>query len=152
MKVKTRVFGEIDIADDKIITLDGGIIGFPDLRRFTILYNNEKGDDTDTILWFQSLDEPQFAMPVIVPTLVKPDYNPTVNDEYLAPLGDLTPENLYVLVTVRVPKDLKDMTVNLKAPIIINTDTRKGAQIIIEDDLDVRFPIYDVLAKGAREV
>ena len=37
MKAKTRLFGEIDIADDKIITLEKGMIGFPELtgRRLT---------------------------------------------------------------------------------------------------------------------
>ena len=38
------------------------------------------------------------------------------------------------------------MSVNLKAPIIINADTRKGAQIICEnDDYEVKYKVYDVL-------
>ena len=32
MKINTRIFGEIEIAEDKIITFENGIIGFPDLR------------------------------------------------------------------------------------------------------------------------
>ena len=72
-----------------------------------------------------------------------------MNDELLEPLGKLGPDNLYVLVTVKVPVDIKNMTVNLKAPLIINTDNMKGAQIIVEnDDYDVRFPIYDILKKA----
>lgn len=149
MKANTRLFGEIDIQEDKIVTLEQGIIGFPELKKFTLIYDSEKGDDSDTIMWFQSLDEPQFAMPVMQPSLVKPFYNPTVNDELLEPLGKLGPDNLYVLVTVKVPADIKNMTVNLKAPLIINTDNMKGAQIIVEnDDYDVRFPIYDILKKA----
>ena len=31
MKINTRIFGEIDIADEKIIHVQGGIVGFPDL-------------------------------------------------------------------------------------------------------------------------
>lgn len=147
MKVNTRLFGEIEIQDDKIITLDKGIVGFPDLKRFTIIYDTEKEGKT-TIMWFQSLDEPQFAMPVVVPGDIVPDYNPTVNDELLEPLGELTEENLYVLVTIKVPKNIEEMTINLKAPIIINTDTLKGGQIIVEDDVDVRFPVYDILKKA----
>ena len=42
MKLKTRVFGEIDIDDEKIITFENGIIGFPDLKRFTLIFNEEK--------------------------------------------------------------------------------------------------------------
>ena len=147
MKVNTRLFGEIEIQDDKIITLDKGIVGFPDLNRFTIIYDTEK-EGKAKIMWFQSLDEPQFAMPVVTPGDVVPDYNPTVNDELLEPLGELTEENLYVLVTIKVPEKIEDMTINLKAPIIINTDTLKGGQIIVEDDVDVRFPVYDILKKA----
>lgn len=147
MKVNTRLFGEIEIQDDKIITLDKGIVGFPDLKRFTIIYDTEKAEKT-SIMWFQSLDEPQFALPVIAPGEIVSDYNPTVNDELLEPLGELTEDNLYVLVTIKVPKNIEDMTINLKAPIIINTDNLKGGQIIVEDDVDVRFPVYEILKKA----
>ena len=43
------------------------------------------------------------------------------------------------------------MTVNLKAPIIVNTDTRLGGQIIVEDDYEVRYPIYEILKKTKEE-
>ncbi|MBO6214813.1 MAG: flagellar assembly protein FliW [Lachnospiraceae bacterium] len=145
MTVNTRLFGEVTIDDDKIIKLEKGIVGFPDLKNFTLIYDNEKGEDERSIMWFQSLDEPQFAMPVLNPIDIVADYNPTVNDELLEPLGELTEDNLYVLVTVKVPKKIEDMTINLKAPIIINSENRQGGQIIVEDDVDVRFPIYDIL-------
>ncbi len=150
MRVNTRLFGEIEIQDDKIITLDKGIVGFPDLKMFTIIYDNgsEAGEGKTSMMWFQSLDEPQFAMPVVVPGDIVPDYNPTVNDELLEPLGELTEDNLYVLVTLKVPREIEKMTINLKAPIIINTDTLKGGQIIVEDDVEVRFPVYEILKKA----
>ena len=100
MTVNTRLFGEVTIDDDKINKLEKGIVGFPDLKNFTLIYDNEKGEDERSIMWFQSLDEPQFAMPVLNPIDIVADYNPTVNDDLLEPLGDLTEDNLYVLVTV----------------------------------------------------
>ena len=42
MKAKTRLFGEIDIADDKIITLEKGMIGFPELTHFSLIFDEEK--------------------------------------------------------------------------------------------------------------
>ena len=144
MRVETRLFGEIDIEESKIITFANGLVGFPDMKKFTIIYDEEK-PGKNGIMWFQSLDEPQFAMPVMEPNLVKPDYNPTVNDELLAPLGELTENNLYVLVTVTVPRDITRMCVNLKGPIVINTDTLLANQIVVEDDVEIRFPIYNIL-------
>ena len=148
MKVNTRLFGGIDVQEDKIINIDKGIIGFPDMKLFTLVFDSEKDDKN--IMWFQSLDEPAFAMPVVVPNDIIEDYNPTIEDELLQPLGELTPENTYVLVTVKVPRNIEEMTINLKAPIIINTDTLIGGQIIVEDDVEVRFPVYDLLKKGEK--
>jgi flagellar assembly factor FliW len=97
------------------------------------------------IMWLQSLDEPQFAIPVVDPAGICADYNPTVNDELLTPLGQFSEESLFVLVTIRVPSDITRMTINLKGPIIINTDNLRGEQIIVEDEVQTRFPIYDIL-------
>lgn len=145
MKVNTRIFGEIDIAEDKIIDFPGGIIGFPELTQFTIIYDEEKGVNAG-IRWIQSLQEPGFAMPVMDPLVVKEDYNPEVNDEILEPVGNITPDNMLVLVTVTVPSDLTKMTVNLRGPIVINADEKKGCQIIVDgEDYPVKYPIYDIL-------
>ena len=145
MVIKTRVFGEIEIDDSKIITFSNGIIGFPDLKKFTLLYDTEK---TGGIKWLQSLDEPAFAMPVMDPLYVKENYNPVVDDELLKPLGKLDPEEILVLVTATVPKDLTQMSVNLQAPIIVNAENKTGCQIIIDNEggeFPVKFMVYDIL-------
>lgn len=145
MIINTKVFGEVEITDDKIITFPGGIIGFPELRRFTLLHDEEQGVSAG-IRWLQSLEEPGFAMPVMDPLVVKEDYNPEIDDELLTGIGEVTPDNLLVLVTVRVPSDLTQMSVNLQGPIIINVDERRACQIIVDTDIyPVRFPIYEIL-------
>lgn len=145
MIINTKAFGEVEITDDKIITFPGGIIGFPDMKRFTLLHDEEHGVAAG-IRWLQSLEEPGFAMTVMDPLVVKEDYNPEIDDELLAGIGEVTPDNLLVLVTVRVPSDLTQMSVNLQGPIVINVDERKACQIIVDADAyPVRFPIYDIL-------
>lgn len=145
MKINTRIFGEIEISDEKIITFENGIIGFPEMKRFTLLHDEEKGNQVG-IRFLQSLDEPAFALPVMDPFVVKGDYAPEVEDELLASLGNVTEENVLVLVTVTVPSDLTQMSVNLQGPIIINVDERKACQIIIDtNNYPVKYPIYDIL-------
>ena len=102
------------------------------------------------IMWLQSMDDGDIAFPVADPLTVKEDYLPTVSEEILAPLGEMREDNTYILVTVTVPKKVEDFSVNLKAPIVINMDTNKGAQIITEDDYPVKYKIYDLL-KGNTE-
>lgn len=144
MQILTKVFGEIVIDDDKIIHFPKGIIGFPDLTEFTLVHDEEKG--TESIHWLQSLQEPAFAMPVMDPLIVCPDYNPEADDELLGVIGEIVPEELLVLVTVTVPKDLTKMSVNLKGPIVINAAEKKAVQIIVEgDEYPVKYPIYDIV-------
>ncbi len=145
MLIQTKYFGEIDLTEEKIITLDRGLFGFEEFKKYTILYDCEK-EGGSNISWFQSVDEPTLALPVINPLLVKEDYNPVVEDELLSGIGEITEENLVILLTMTVPADIKEMSVNLKAPIIINADTRKGAQLIVENqDYEVKYKIYDLL-------
>ena len=157
MRAKTRIFGEIDIPQDKIITMEKGMIGFSELKNYTLIYNSEKENDKKSIMWLQSLDDGDIAFPVMTPDIIMPDYKPTVNEELLAPLGDLNAplgdlneENMYVIVTVNVPSDITKIACNLKAPIVVNTDSNKAAQLIVEDDYKVHFPIYDII-KGKKE-
>ncbi len=148
MKINTRIFGEIEVEDEKILTFANGIIGFPDLKRFTLLHDEERGSNVG-IRYLQSLDEPAFAMPVMDPLLVQPGYDPEVEDELLASAGELTEDNILVLVTVTVPADLTKMSVNLQGPIVINVDEHKACQIIVDTEkFPVKFPIYDILQSG----
>ncbi|WP_310604060.1 flagellar assembly protein FliW [Anaerosporobacter sp.] len=144
MLIQTRTFGEIDLDENKIITFENGPMGFEEYKSFTILYDIE--DEKSKISWLQSVEEPSLALPIITPAVVKEDYNPTVEDEMLKPLGELTEDNLIVFLIVTASSDVKKTTVNLKAPIVINADTKKGCQIIAENaDYVIRYNIYDAM-------
>ncbi len=145
MIINTRVFGAIDITEDKIITFESGIIGFPDLKHFTLLHDDEEGKDAG-IRFLQSIEEPGFAMPVMDPLIVKPDYDPQVEDELLKSLGKIDESNLLVLVSATIPSDLTKMSVNLQGPFVINVEERKACQVIVDTDkFPVKFPIYEIL-------
>ena len=55
MKADSRIFGKIEIEDDKIITLEKGMIGFPDLNHFALIYDEEKEKKYNSIMWLQSI-------------------------------------------------------------------------------------------------
>ena len=151
MLVKTRYFGEIDLTEDKIVTFEQGIMGFEEYKKYTILYDSDE-EKKGNIMWFQSIEEPSLALPVINPLYVMSDYNPEVNEELLKPLGEMTEENVCILLTMTVPKDIKLTTANLKAPLIINADTRKGAQVVVENtDYGVKYNVYEAIEKMKAE-
>lgn len=148
MKINTRLFGEVEISDEKIITFENGIIGFPDMKKFALIHDEEEGSGAG-IRFLQSLDEASFAMPVMNPLIVKPDYNPEVDDDLLSGIGHTEGDDLLVLVTVSVPSDLTKMSVNLQGPIVVDAETHKACQVIVDNgDYPVKFPIYDILQSG----
>ena len=150
MKIQTRAFGEVDIEDDKIILFPEGIVGFPDLKRFALIYDKEKGNTS--IQWMQSVDEQGFALPVMNPLIVCPDYNPVVEDSILKPVGNLDENDMLVLVTVTIPKDIKEISVNLRGPIVVNANECRACQVILDDEeYKIKFPIYDILEKNKND-
>ena len=139
------------MADDKLIKFEGGLVGFPELVDFALIHDLDD-EKAQGIQWLQSVQEPQFAIPVIDPISVMEKYNPQIEDELLKPLGELNGDNMLVLVTVTVPRDISQMSVNLRGPIIINTDTRKAAQVIAEgEEYAVKYPVYEILKSRKEE-
>ena len=147
MKAKTRLFGDVDIPDEKIITFDQGVLGFEDFKKFTIIFDSSKDKGT-SISWLQCMDEPTLAFPMISPYDVMPEFNPVVEYEWLQSLGEITEDNVVIFALVNIKSDVKKLTANMKAPIIINSDTCKGTQLIVENsDYQIKYNIYDVIQK-----
>src|SRR5699024_5788132 len=98
-----------------------------------------------------------FALPVISPYIVKEDYNPLVDKELLRYLQEGQEEDmndsLLILLSLTIPKNMKDISVNMKAPFIINSHTKKGIQVIAEnDDYQIKHKIYNILqSKNAKK-
>ena len=148
MNIETKLFGTIEVDESKLIVFVNGIVGFPDLTDFLLIHDSEGNGN---IKWLQSVQEPAFAMPVMNPLNVKEDYNPSIEDELLKPLDIKDENDILVLVTVTVPKDIEKMSVNLMAPIIISGETKKANQIIVDQEgYVVKYPIYEIL-KAAKE-
>ena len=152
MQINTRVFGEIEIDDNKIITFDNGLMGFEEYKRYAIIFDSEK-ESKGKIMWLQSMDDPRLAFPVIDPMFVNPEYNPIVEDEWLESIGEFNSgEDLYLLAVLTVPSDLTRMTANMKAPLIINTLTKKGCQMIVNnEDYLVRYNVYEYIQSIRKE-
>jgi flagellar assembly factor FliW len=148
MKFKTRHFGEIEIAEEKVLLFPHGIIGFPNHRKFCLINRPE----SNPYFWLQCVDQPEWAFVVLPMQVFKPDYQLE-----LAPaertLLKLTPEDTaVVLAVVVVPPDPHQTTVNLLAPIVVNERALLGSQIINENGLyRTRHLLRDELKPVAKE-
>ena len=155
MVLNTRNFGEIEIDDRKIITFQDGIPGFFDDRHFVLFKHgmeetDEFEDDTDSeedyFWWLQSVDDGDVAFVLMDVFMVMPDYEPHVDDEEMDLLGEYDPEHFVVYNIVSISDDPAKISVNLKAPIIINVKERIGRQVVAEnEDYPIRYSIAKVL-------
>jgi flagellar assembly factor FliW len=151
MLVQTKFFGEVEIDDAKILDFPNGIIGFEDFKKFAIIYDID--DDKETkISWLQSVEEATLALPVIDPMAIVNEYSPMIEDELLKPLGNSADEDLLCLLVMIVPSDMTKVTANMKAPVIINSKTNKGVQLIVDNaDYPVKFNVYESVQKMKKE-
>ena len=147
MIAKTKFFGEIELDDDKVLEFPNGIIGFEEHKRYAIMYDEDNDNET-RISWLQSLDEPLLALPIIDPLAIVPEYAPMIEDELLKALGNPADEELLFFLVLTVPSDMTKVTANMKAPIIIHAETKKGIQLIVENtDYPVKFNVYESVQK-----
>ena len=144
MRISTTRFGDINIAPGKIITMPDGLPGLDALKRYALLSTEE----TDPFHWLQALDAADVSLVVINPYLLFPDYKPLVPEEIFEQLGAENTEDVLVLTVAVIPREFRNMTTNLLAPVLINTRTNVGKQIILENsDYDLRHPIFDKIRK-----
>lgn len=132
-EIETRYFGTVGIEEEKIIHFPAGIPGFEEYKEYTIIYDIDS-EEEPFFSWLQCVTEKGLAFPIVNPFRVVEDYNPTVEDALLEPLGEFTPEDLAVFLLATVPGDVKKASVNMKAPLLINTKNRQAMQIIAENE------------------
>lgn len=132
MKIQTRKFGEIEVDENKMLTIPEGLPGFPGYERFALL------EDPNTVpfCWLQSEQEPKLALVVMNPFVFKPDYKLDL-DAVMKMQGwnDASREDLsvYVVINISNRQEDKEITANLIGPIVINTKNRQGVQVVLSD-------------------
>jgi len=138
--IKTTRFGEIEISEDHLINFVDGIIGFPQLKRYVLIESNI----IPLIWWLQSMDAPEVAFPVAEPYFFKRDYKVVMTDADRHCLQYEVTDRLKVLNILTIPTEMARMTVNLKAPVVIDIQKATGTQVIMQDKtLEVRTPAWE---------
>ncbi len=130
MKITSRTLGEIELADEQIVEMPSGMIGFPAFNRYALV---PFADSDVPFLWWQCIDDPSVCFILIDPALVYPDYEVAVPHEELEDIRLKAASEGSVYVVVTVPSDPRQMTVNLMGPIVINRSARKAKQLVLTD-------------------
>ncbi len=129
--VQTTRFGTFEADADLVITFPDGMIGFENCKRFLVVHH----DENNAFRWLQAVDEPAIAFPIVEPTAFRSAYTPTIadSDARFLELTPTTPMLIFTIVSVP-PHNPQEMTANLLGPLVINGLTRRGKQVIVQDE------------------
>ncbi|MDN4173578.1 flagellar assembly protein FliW [Nocardioides sp. SOB77] len=117
------------MSDIPVIEMVHPLPGFPGERRFTLVELDEDG----VLCALRSLEDPDLRFLVAPPAPFFPDYAPVVDDATVADLAITSAEEVVVLLVLTPGGSLQETTANLRAPLVLNTSTRRACQVILDD-------------------
>ena len=128
---ETSRFGSVKYTADDVVTFAEGLVGFPHLESFVLIQH----DDDSQFRWMQSTDSGDIAFLLVDPARYVAGYEPEVPDSLAESLSldEDTPRLVYTIVSIP-PGKPEEMTINLAGPIIINTESGRAKQVVIEDE------------------
>ncbi len=138
MKIKTSRFGEIEVNQNSIIQFDEGMLGFPNDKKFILI------DDPciEPFMLLQSIEQPHVSFFIFSAAYLN-DYQFTFPDREQEMLKAEKAEDLSVFLVTTFRKNPQKITINLQAPVLINSAEKKGLQFIIQDcDYEINYPLY----------
>ncbi|MCH7866266.1 MAG: flagellar assembly protein FliW [Myxococcales bacterium] len=126
LSIETSRFGRIEV-DDKAVLHFSGLPGFANATRFAVMDHSE----TESFSWLVSLDDPKLAFVIANPWHFFPGYDPAIATRHLKGLDISNSDHLEIVVFASFYGS--KVSLNLSAPIVINRDARRAAQVILDD-------------------
>jgi len=120
--------------ESEIIDFAEGLIGLPEMRRAVLVPLPEYAP----FCWLTSIDDELKRFIVVNPEEIYADYKPSL------PNG-IAGKDLKTLAIVKISSDWRKTTVNLRAPIFINSDTKRGSQCVLTDS---RYQLAETLPQN----
>lgn len=135
MRITTSRFGKIDVAAGDLLHFPSGLPGLEDCRSWALLADSTN----DALGWLQSTTRGDVALAVVSPRRFVPDYQVRIPRSELTPLaiGDMRQAQVVVVVGTNGT----NLTLNLKAPIVINLETRTGRQVVARGELALDYEL-----------
>ena len=126
----TSRFGAITVAEDRIINFVQGVPGFEKLKRFILIDHDADG----VFRWLQAVDDPAVAFLLTDPNQFRPEYAVPLRKADADWLGVKDAASLITLVMVCVSQETKELSLNLKGPVVFNADNMKAIQCVLDRD------------------
>jgi flagellar assembly factor FliW len=138
MQLFTSRFGTVDVETDDILLFPLGIAGFEHVQHWVLLADA----DNDAVAWLQSVQDPATALAVVSPRRFVPDYQVRVGRNQLSGLEMTSPDDACVLAVLA--RNEGRLTLNLKAPLLLNLEGRLGRQVISNDEQPLQLDLAGI--------
>ncbi|CAG0988018.1 Flagellar assembly factor FliW [Anaerolineae bacterium] len=134
----TSRFGRLTVAEDRVISFVQGVPGFEKLRRFILIDHDAEG----VFRWLQAVEDSAVAFLLTDPTRFRPGYTVPLRRSEADLLGVKDADSLITLVMVCVSHESRDLSLNLKGPVVFNAENMKAIQCVLDsEDCPSHFPI-----------
>lgn len=130
MNIQTKFHGEVSLKGATRYTFPQGIPGFEEETEWTILPIN----DNNVFQVFQSTNTPEVAFVVANPYTLIENYELVIDEATQEALDITSEEDVFVLTVITVKEPFNESTMNLQAPLIFNVESKKGKQMITNDE------------------
>ncbi|MHB8125587.1 MAG: flagellar assembly protein FliW [Desulfitobacteriaceae bacterium] len=128
MKIESTRFGELDVPEVQLFNFPHGIPGFPEEKSFAYILH----DAESPFSFLQSTKEANLTFLLVDPFAFFKDYEFVLEEEVTKDL-ELSQKNLpQVFLIATLKGKLAEMTVNLRAPLVLNEVNRTGRQVILD--------------------
>ncbi|MBQ7515021.1 MAG: flagellar assembly protein FliW [Schwartzia sp.] len=128
-KINTVRFGEIEIPEEKIIHFADGMPAFEGEHDYVIV----PFDESSPYVFLQSVKTPELAFLITMPFVFFPDYEFQLEDDIAEKMGLKSPDDMLIYTLITIPDgNIKEMTANLMAPVVINKATNQARQIVLD--------------------
>ena len=139
MELQTSIFGTIEYDESDVIRFESGLYGFEDKQLFLFVPSE---DEQFQFNWLQSIDDPMLVFIVTDPFMFVENYDFELDDTVIEKLGIQDTEDLSILSIVNVREEVALTSVNIKAPIVINHQSKIARQVILEEDYAHKYYIF----------
>lgn len=140
MILESKIHGIIEYEENDIIVFKKSILGFSDLNKF-ILFDLK---DNAVFKVLHSLEDNSIGFIVINPFDFFKEYEFKLSDEVKKNIKIEDTNEVMVLNTITINNEVKKITTNLRAPIIVNINKSLGEQIVLETE---KYKIKEPLVK-----
>ena len=141
--VPSQALGAIEVRPESVITMAEPLAGFPDTSQYALIeHTREGGAAAGSVFWLQAVERPFHAFVVTDPWGVHPEYAPEISDADAQQLGLTSFEDARVFGILTVPRNPSEITINLRAPVVVNVAQRLAKQVVVlNDQYSTRHPM-----------